>query len=181
VRQTVVLVAGLPYSGKTAIIEALQERLPGRGIFIDAIFRDFVEEKDVCLRRWLAEGTRLVDRIIEAIRQASEPYLYVEIGILQPRHRGRLMDWARDNGYRLVPLLLQCESREQVVERQARRERSLRDQADRLKIAIGMEELEGPITAAFVKPEDGEGFLRIDTARPIEENIREISRHLAGA
>jgi hypothetical protein len=178
--QTVVLVAGLPYSGKTAIIERLLQRLPGKGLYIDGIFRDFVEEKDVCLKRWLAEGTRLVDRIIEAIGQSAEPRIYVEIGILQPKHRNRLMRWVRNNGYRLVPILLECESRDAVMERQARRALSLSGQSDKLKIAIGMEELEGPICAAFIKPEDAEGFLRINTAEPIEDNIEEICRRLAG-
>ena len=180
-QQAVVLVAGLPYSGKTAIIEQLLQRLPGRALYIDGIFRDFVEEEDVCLKRWLAEGTRLVDRIIEAIAQASEPWIYVEIGILQPKHRNRLMGWVRSHGYRLVPILLQCESREAVQERQARRALSLSGQSDRRKIAIGMEELEGPITEAFVKPEEAEGFLRINTAEPIQDNVEEIRRRLTGA
>jgi len=177
--QTVVIVAGLPYSGKTAIIERLMRELPGRAIFIDAVFRDFVEEKDVCLERWLAEGTRLVDRIIDVIAAAAEPFVYVEIGILQPGHRDRLLAWARDNGRRVLPLLLECASREAVCGRQAVREEQLARQHDRLKIAIGMEELEGPITAAFVKPTDGEGFIRIDTSQPIEDNIREIRAALA--
>ena len=153
--------------------------LPGRAVFIDAVFRDFVEEKDVCLGRWLAEGTRLVDRIVEAIAGSPEPFLYVEIGILQPRHRNRLMAWARDNGYRLLPLLLECGSREAVCSRQAERAAQLAREHDRLKIAIDMDELEGPITAAFEKPREGEGFLRIDTSQPIEDNIREIRAALA--
>lgn len=172
--RTVVVVAGLPYSGKTAIIERLMEDMPGRAIFIDAIFRDFVEEKDVCLERWLAEGTELVDRITREIAGCAEPFVYVEIGILEPRHRNRLMGWARDNGLRVLPILLECRSRDAVCGRQAARAAALARQHDRLKIAIDMEELEGPITAAFVRPTDGEGFLEVDTSRPIEDNIREI-------
>jgi len=179
--RTIVLVAGLPYSGKTAIIERLLQRLPGKALYIDGIFRDFVEEKDVCLARWLAEATRLVDRIIEEIGKSSESWIYVEIGILQPQHRNRLMHWIRSKGYRLVPILLQCKSREAVRERQAARARSLSGQPDKLKIAIGMEELEGPITAAFIEPEHEEGFLRINTAEPIDDNVEEIFRHLAGS
>jgi hypothetical protein len=178
--QTVVLVAGLPYSGKTAIVEHLMQRLPGKPIYIDAVFRDFVEEKDVCLQRWLAEGTRLVDRIIESIGNAAEPFIYVEIGILQPAHRDGLMRWIRDNGYRLLPVLLECGSRDVVRERQARRALSLASRPDKLMIAIGMEELDGPISAAFKKPGDAEGFLRINTAEQIEDNVDEICRRIAG-
>jgi hypothetical protein len=172
--QAIVVVAGLPYSGKTAIIERLMRDLPGKAVFIDAVFRDIVEEKDVCLERWLAEGTRLVDSIIDEIAAAAEPFVYVEIGILQPRHRDRLMAWARDHGRWVLPVLLECASRQAVCSRQAAREVQLARGHDRLKIAIGMDELEGPIRAAFVTPADGEGFLRIDTSQPIEENIREI-------
>jgi hypothetical protein len=172
--RTMVIVAGLPYSGKTAIIEGLMRRLPGKAIFIDAVFRDFVEEKDVCLQRWLDEGTRLVDRIIEAIAGCADEFVYVEIGILQPRHRDRLMAWASDNGCRAFPILLECRSREAVCSRQSARAAQLARAHDRLKIAIGMEELEGPITAAFVRPTNGEGFLVIDTSRPIGNNIDEI-------
>jgi hypothetical protein len=172
--RTIVVVAGLPYSGKTAIIERLLRDLPGRAIFIDAVFRDFVEEKDVCLVRWLAEGTELVTRIIGAIAGSDEQFVYVEIGILQPLHRDRLMAWARDNGLRVLPILLECRSRDAVCGRQAARAAALARQSDRLKIAIDMVELEGPITAAFVRPKDGEGFLEVDTSQPIEDNIREI-------
>jgi hypothetical protein len=174
--QTVVLVAGLPYSGKTAIIEHLQKKMPGKAIYIDSVFREFVPEEGVCLQRWLAEGIRLVDRIIEAIGKASESQIYVEMGILQPQHRNRLMLWIRRSGYRLVPILLQCESKDAIRERQAKRAQSLASQPDKLKIAIDLEELYGPISAAFRKPVDGEGFHVIDTAEAIEDNVKELCR-----
>jgi hypothetical protein len=177
-RTMVMLVAGLPYSGKTAIIKSLLERVPGKALYIDAIFRDFVEEKDVCLTRWLAEGTRLVDRIIQAIETSAEPTIYVEIGILQPAHRARLMDWVRSAGHVLVSVLLECRSREELRERQAARARSLAAQPDRLKIAIGLDELDGPISAAFVRPGDGEGFLVVNTAKPIADNVEQILQHV---
>jgi hypothetical protein len=178
-RTTVMLMAGLPYSGKTAVIMGLLERLPGKALYIDAIFRDFVEEKDVCLKRWLAEGTRLVDRIIRAIEEAEEPVIYVEIGILQPVHRLRLMEWVKSAGHLLVPVLLECRSREEVRERQAARERSLAAQSDRLKIAIGLEELYGPISEAFMRPGDDEGFLIVDTTEPLADNVERILRNVA--
>lgn len=176
--RTVVLVAGLPYSGKTAIIQRLRDRLPGEALFIDAIFRDFVPEHEVCLERWLAEGTELVSRIVRAIEQSDHPYIYVEMGILQPRHRRRLEDWLSANGYRVIPVLLECRSPEAVRARQAAREAELAAAHDRLKIAIGLEELYGPISDAFVRPGDDEGYLTVDTARPIEENVADIRRRM---
>jgi len=177
--QTVLLAAGLPYSGKTAIIERLLQRLPGEAVYIDAIFRDFVAEEDVSLQRWLAEGSHLVDRIIEAIESCAQPRIYVEIGILQPAHRDRLMRWIRSGGYRLVPVLLECGSKEAVRERQAKRALSLASQPDRLKIAIGIEELDGPISAAFERPGGDEGFLSLDTSGAIDDSVEAICRRIA--
>lgn len=169
--QTVVVVAGLPYSGKTSIIESLLREVPGTAIYIDAVFREFVEEKDVCLENWLAHGDRLVDRIIEHIESTQASVVCIEIGILQSAHRRRLVTWIRSSGRSVSPILLECRSRDAVAQRISARMALLAREQDSRRIAIGMEELEGPITAAFQEPDDGEKFLRVDTSVPIAESI----------
>jgi len=176
--RTVFLFAGLPYSGKTAVIEQLLQRLPGQVLYIDAIFKDIVGEDEICLKRWLEEGARLVDRIVEALNDSKSPRAYVEIGILRSVHRDRLMRWIRSRNFRLIPILLECSSRAAVRERQERRALNLALQPDKLKIAIGIEELDGPISDAFERPGDADAFLALDTSRPIEETLAAICRRI---
>ena len=173
-KQTVVLFSGLPYSGKTAIIQRLLRRLPGKAIYIDGIFRDIVSEEDVCLERWLEEGPRLVEGITDLITSAEEAFIYVEVGILPSKHRMNLMQWIRNNNYHLVPILLQCESRRAIEQRQQARAQALASQPEKLKIAIDLDELYGPILAAFDKIMDSEGYYTINTAESIEKNVEEI-------
>jgi len=173
-KQTVVLFSGLPYSGKTAIIQRLLRRLPGKAIYVDGIFRDIVSEEDVCLERWLEEGPRLVEGIIDLITSAKEAHIYVEVGILPSKHRGNLMQWIRKNNYHLVPILLQCESKKDIEQRQQARAQALASQPEKLKIAIDLDELYGPILAAFDKIMDSEGYYTINTAESIEKNLEEI-------
>jgi len=173
-KQAVVLFSGLPYSGKTAIIHRLLKRLPGRAIYIDGLFRDFVSEEDVCLERWLEEGPRFVERIIELIGNTQESRIYVELGIMQAKHRGELMYWIRNSNYHLIPILLQCESRKAIQQRQQARAQKLASQPEKLKIAIDLDELYGPIHAAFDEVSDGEGYYTIDTTGSIEKSLEEI-------
>lgn len=177
-KQTVVLFSGLPYSGKTAIIQSLLERLPGEAVYVDGIFRDIVSEEEVCLERWLEEGPRLVEGIIAQIANTEESYIYVEVGIMQAKHRGTLMHWTRSSNYHLLPILLLCESRETVAQRQQARAQKLARQPEKLKIAIDLDELYGPILAAFDKIMDEEGYYTINTAEPIEKNVDEICQHI---
>jgi len=177
-KQTVVLFSGLPYSGKTAIIQRLLERLPGEAVYVDGIFRDIVSEAEVCLERWLEEGPRLVEGIIEHITNTEKLRIYVEVGIMQAKHRGKLMHWTRSNNYHLLPILLQCESGEAVAQRQHARAQELASQPEKLKIAIDLDELYGPILAAFDKIMDEEGYYTINTAEPIEKNVEEICQHV---
>jgi cytidylate kinase len=178
--KTVVLFSGLPYTGKTAIIHRLLEGLPGEAIYVDGLFRDIVSEKEVCLERWLEEGPRLVDGIIAAIANAKKPLVYVELGIMQMKHRTKLMHWVRNSNYHLVPILLQCESRKAVRQRQQARARAIAAQPEKLKIAIDLDELYGPISAAFDEIMDWEGYHTIDTNAPIEINVEEICRLILG-
>lgn len=177
-KQTVVLFSGLPYSGKTAIIQRLLKRLPGEAIYVDGIFRDIVSEEDVCLERWLEEGPRLVEGIIEHITNTDESYIYMEVGIMQAKHRGKLMHWTRNSNYHLLPILLQCESRKAIAQRQQARAEKLAWQPEKLKIAIDLDELYGPILAAFDEIMDREGYYTINTAESIEKNVEEICRFI---
>lgn len=179
-KQTVVIFSGLPYSGKTAIIQGLLKGLPGEAIYVDGIFRDIVTEEEVCLERWLEEGFRLVEGIIECIANAEKSPICVEVGIMQTKHRGRLMQWIRDENYHLVPILLQCESKKAVQQRQEARARSIAAQPEKLKIAIDLEELYGPISAAFDEIMEWEGYHTINTNAPIEKNLEEITRLILG-
>jgi len=179
-KRTVVLFSGLPYSGKTAIIHWLLEGLPGKAIYVDAIFRDIVSEEEVCLERWLEEGPRLVDGIIELINSTEKSCIYVEVGIMQAKHRGRLMQWVRNSNFNFIPILLQCESKEAVQYRQQERARKLATQPEKLKIAIDLDELYGPIHDAFDTILDSEGYYKIDTNRPIENSVEEIRRLIPG-
>ena len=178
--KTVVLFSGLPYSGKTALIHRLLEKLQGEAVYVDGLFRDLVSEEEVCLERWLKEGPRLVEGIIDRIAKAAGSPIYVEVGILPARYRGPLIRWIRDHGYRLIPILLRCESREVVQKRQQARARALGAQPEKLKIAIDLDELYGPINAAFDEIEAWEGYHAIDTDASIEKNVEEICRLIKG-
>jgi len=173
--KTVVVLAGLPYSGKTAIIQAMMKTLPGSGVFVDSVFRELVPESEVCLVRWLEEGPRLVEGMKHKIKNTSAAFVYVEIGILQRRYRNALTDWIVREGYRCVPIFLRCGSRDSIAKRQAARARALAACHDNLKIAIDLKELYGPISAAFEVPGDEEGYSAIDTSLRIEENVAEIT------
>ena len=167
-KETVVLFSGLPYSGKTAIIHRLQEVLPGQAIYVDAHFRDIVSEDEVCLERWLKENPRLADRIIEHIRSVPAARYYVEVGIMRKQYRGRLLEWCRNAGYHVLPILLECNSREAVAARQRARALAMMVKPEKQKIAIDLDELYGPISSAFEKIEDAEGFHLVDTSKPID-------------
>lgn len=173
--KTIVLVAGLPYSGKTAIIHGMMNTLPGAAIYIDSVFREFVPESEVCLVRWLQAGTELVERIQKKIENTNESIIYVEIGILQQQHRKSLSEWINHKQYHCIPILLNCSSEEAVAARQAMRAKELATNHNKLKIAIGLDELYGPISTAFQIPEEEEGYIPIDTSSRIEQNIAEIS------
>lgn len=178
--KTVVLFSGLPYSGKTALIHKLLEKLDGEAIYVDGLFRDLVSEEEVCLERWLEEGPRLVDGITDRIARAAVSPIYVEVGILPARFREPLIRWIKDHGYRLIPVLLECESRDVVQRRQQARAAALGERPEKLKIAIDLDELYGPINAAFDEIQAGEGYHTIDTDAPIDQNVAEIARLIQG-
>lgn len=173
-RKTVVLFSGLPYTGKTAIIHRLQDVLPGEAVHVDVHFRDIVAEDEVCLRRWLEENPRLVERIIEHIRSVPADRYYVEIGIMLKTHRLHLIEWSRNAGYDVLPVLLECHSREAITARQEARMRALALSPEKRKIAIDLDELYGPIASAFEKIEASEGYHVVDTSEPIDVCVSRI-------
>ncbi|MCZ7560357.1 MAG: ATP-binding protein [Burkholderiaceae bacterium] len=173
-RQTVVLFSGLPYTGKTAIIHRLQDVLPGEAIHVDVHFRDIVAEDEVCLKRWLEENPRLVDRIIEHMRSVPADRYYVEIGIMRKKHRRHLIEWSRSVGYDVLPVLLECHSREAIAARQEARMQALALSPEKQKIAIDLDELYGPIASAFEKIEASEGYHVVDTSKPIDVCVNRI-------
>jgi hypothetical protein len=133
------------------------------------------------LVRWLEEGPKLVAGMESKIENSTSSIVYVEIGILQRRHRTALTDWIKIMGYCSIPIFLHCGSRDSIAERQAARARALTACHDKLRIAIDLDELYGPISAAFEAPEDGEGYISIDTSQRIEDNVTEISALLREA
>lgn len=173
-QQTVVVFSGLPYSGKTAIIHRLKEVLPGEAVYVDVNFRDIVSEDEVCLERWLQENPILAERIIEHIRATPAERYYVEVGIMRKRYRERLLEWSRSAGYNVLPILLECNSREAVAARQLARAQALIVRPEKQKIAIDLDELHGPISDAFEEIEESEGYHVVDTCQPIEDNVMEI-------
>jgi hypothetical protein len=180
-RRTVVVFSGLPYSGKTALILRLQQGWPGEAIYVDSHFRDIVSEDEVCLERWLEENPRLVDRMIGHIRGSDRARIYVEVGIMRRSERDRLIQWCRSAGFHVVPVLLECASRDAVARRQRARAEQLAVKPEKLKIAIDLDELYGPISAAFDPIEADEGYHRVDTCQPIEASIAQISGLMQGA
>lgn len=173
-RQTVVLFSGLPYTGKTAIIHRLQDVLPGEAIHVDVHFRDIVAEDEVCLDRWLEENPRLVERIVDHIRSVPADRYYVEIGIMRKKHRRYLIEWSRNAGYDVLPVLLECHSRATIAARQEARMQALALSPEKQKIAIDLDELYGPIDSSFEKIEASEGYHVVDTSRPIDVCVNRI-------
>lgn len=181
VERTVVLFLGLPYTGKTALITRLLERLPGLAVYVDGIFRDIVSEEEICLDRWLAEGTAFVDRMESAVRESRYRVVYIELGIMQRVHRTALLRRLEAEGYRVIPLLLVCRSSEELARRQLARQQALDKRPDRLKIAIGLDELFGRIYQVFEPPDESEPFIPVDTSGTIDGSVETILELLHGA
>lgn len=176
--KTILIFIGMPYTGKTTLIQHLQRRVPGEAIYTDQIFSALVPPAEISLSRWVAEGPNLIDRIRRMLRDSKETVFYVELGVMKARPRSDLIRWARAEGYRVIPLWLQCEDFEALLDRQRQRLEELGQQGDvnGLKLGIDLDKLYHKIKDAFEEPTVEEGFLIINTEDPLEESVATIVR-----
>jgi DNA polymerase III delta prime subunit len=169
------LFIGLPYTGKTTLIQCLQRELPGEAIYADDIFTRCVPPSEISLNRWLEEGPHLVECICSIIRNSDETRFYVELGIMRARHRSNLVRWAEAEGYRVIPLWLRCDNWQELGKRHRARVQEIGEGGrSGAKIDITLDDLYRRIRAAFEEPTTGEGFWVINTERQIGENVSAI-------
>ena len=172
--KTVALFFGLPYSGKTALIHRLQDVVPGDAVFIDALFRDLVPEHEVCLDKWLSTQQEFIGLVDAAVKATEGGVVYVELGIFQRAYRTELIRRLSNCGDTIIPVMLVCESRDELRRRQEARAHALEQRADKLKIAIGLDELYQRIYPVFEYPNADEKYIVIDTATDIETTVNQV-------
>jgi hypothetical protein len=179
--KTTLLFIGLPYTGKTTLIQRIQGELPGKAIYADEIFSRLVPPSEISLNRWLEEGPHLVERICSTVQNASETRFYVELGIMRARERGDLIRRVEAEGHRVVLLWLQCDDLQELEKRHMAREQEIgKGKSSGAKIDITLDELYQRIRAAFEEPVADEGFWVINTEKHIQENVATIC-HLVGS
>jgi len=170
--KTVVVFIGLPYTGKTTLIQRLQEKYAGEAIFADAVFMQITPPSQIGLARWLQEGPRLVERIQTMIRQSSSQLIFVELGTMRAKQRAQLIRRCRDQGYAVIPIWCRCDDDEALQQRRQTRVEEIGAGGRReAKIDITLDDLYARIRAAFEEPTPAEGFIEIDTSRRLEENL----------
>ena len=173
--KTILLFVGLPYTGKTTLIQRMEQELDGKAIYVDKIFLRSVPPSEVSLNRWLEEGPRLVESICSIIRYSDETRFYVELGIMRARQRADLVRWAKAKGYRVLPLWLVCDDWQELGKRHLARVSEVgKGGRSGAKIEITLDELYQRIRAAFEEPMADEGFWVIDTAKSVQENVSRI-------
>ena len=172
--KALLLFAGLPYTGKTTLIRSLAERFPGSMIHADEIYNSRVPAAERCLEGWLREGPALARGIIERLESEGAPRAYVEVGIMRRKDRETILDWARGQGCRTVPILLSCHDEDEILARFRARQAAVEDDAT---IRIGLGELYERIRAAFEVPAPSDGFLVLDTTSPIEVCAARAARY----
>jgi len=170
--KTVLLFAGLPYTGKTTLIKRLAAHHPGAVIHADEVFNRSVPAARRSLERWLREGPTLVRGIIDRIRAEPAGTFYVEVGIMRRGDRDAIVSWAHSQDHRILPILLVCDDKEETTRRYRARENAPDDDAT---IRIAMGELYRRIRAAFETPSPAEGYLRVDTTRSLDECAEKIA------
>jgi hypothetical protein len=175
--KTALLFIGLPYTGKTALIQHMQGEWPGRAIYADEIFTRFVPPSEVSLNRWLEEGPRLVECIRSIIRNSSEAWFYVELGIMRAQQRGDLIHWAEAEGHCVLPLWLRCDDWKELGRRHRARVREIGEGGrSGAKIDITLDDLYRRIRVAFEEPTVDEGFFVINTEKSLHENVSTICK-----
>jgi len=176
--KTILVFIGMPYTGKTTLIQHLQRRVPGEAIYADKIFLYLVPPAEISLNRWITEGPNLIDSIKGTIRDSEETVFYVELGVMKAGPRSDLIRWARAEGHRVIPLWLQCEDFEELLNRQRQRLEELGQRGDGngSKLGIDLGKLYNKIKDAFEEPTAEEGFLIITTGDALEASLAVISR-----
>jgi predicted kinase len=177
--KTTVLFVGLPYTGKTTLIQYMQREMPGQVICVDEIFVRSVPPAEISLNRWLEKGPYLVECIRSIIEHSTETRFYVELGIMRARQRANLVRWAEAEGHRVLPLWLRCDEWQELGKRhQARVQEIGEGGKSGAKIDITLDELYQRIRAAFEEPTADEGYWVINTEKPLQENALTIRRLL---
>ena len=177
--RTTVIFIGLPYTGKTTLIQRLQEEYPGEALYADEIFTRTVSPDEVSLNRWLKEGPYLIERIQSLVQSSDETRFYVELGIMQTEPRGHFIRWAEAKNCRVIPLWLRCDNFEELRKRQEERVQEIGNGGRRgAKIDIELDELYQKICAAFEEPTVDEGFIVIDTDNRIEKCLNIVHQML---
>lgn len=174
--KTAILVVGLPYTGKTTLINSLMKPYPGNKIIADQIYLQEVSPGKVSLQHWLDYCTVLVERIKSKIIRSTEAFSFVELGIMPRTHRSQLAEWLQNDGHRVIPLWLKCENVEKIVKR--RNERGGKTDNDGEHIDISLGDLYERIKNSFEEPLDDEGFVQIDTAGGLETCIGVVTELL---
>ena len=118
--------------------------------------------------------------ILSTIDGSGERFVYVELGIMQRKHRQAVIQGARERGFRTLPFLLLCDDREAIEARQRRRSEQLgRAGAHGTRIAITMGDLYARIERAFEVPAESEGFISLNNSKDLMEPLEIIGRHVA--
>ncbi|MEA3335070.1 MAG: AAA family ATPase [Chloroflexota bacterium] len=180
--KTVVIFIGLPYTGKTTLIQRLQEVCPGDAIFADAIFTRSVPPSQISLNRWFQEGSCLVRRIKTIIKQSANECFFVELGTMLAEPRAELVRWCNEHGYKVIPIWCRCDDDEALQQRHRTRIEEIGEGGrSGAKIDITLDDLYERICAAFEQPASEEGYFVIDTYRSVDETLATIHQLLISA
>jgi len=161
-----IIVVGLPYTGKTTLIESLNKSFPGNEIVADRIYLQNVQSEKVGLEHWLGYCPILVKRIKSEIERSNSLCSFIELGIMGRTHRSTICDWLGANGHEVVKLWLRCENMKIIAGR--RRARSAETTRAEGNIDISLGGLYERIRSSFEMPDISEGFVEIDTEKDLE-------------
>ncbi len=179
--KTVVLLIGLPYTGKTTLIQHLLQEYGGEAIHADAIFTSIIPPSQINLDRWLQEGDRLIEHIQSTIQQSPSELFFVELGTMRAQPRRKLIHWCDEQGYTVIPLWCRCQDEAILQKRHQSRVAEIgKGVARGAKIDIRLDDLYARICAAFEKPTAEEGFIELDTSGCLDDSLEQLRRHLAG-
>jgi len=180
--KTTLIFIGLPYTGKTTLIQRLQDVYPGEALYADEIFTRTVPSSEISLVRWLDEGFRLVAQIQAIVQQSTRKRFFVELGTMRAMPRDELVSWCREQRYNVIPIWCQCTNVEALqLRRQARIDEIGEGGTSGVKIDISLDDLYQRICAAFEQPAVEDGYIVIDTYQTADENLAAIHQILTSA